>query len=133
MGRKQNESNIEKHGLDFKDATEVFDSPMLVALDTRQDYDEDRWIGLGLIEYRVVVVVYTYRDADLIRVISMRRALRGRRCNMKNIDMKNSSATDWERIDNLTDEQIDTSDIPALDADFFLVPNCRCQINRLSC
>ena len=38
---------------------------------------------------------------------------------MKNINTKNSSATDWERIDNITDEQIDTSDIPALDADFF--------------
>ena len=38
---------------------------------------------------------------------------------MKNINTKSSSATDWERIDNLTDEQIDTSDIPSLDADFF--------------
>ena len=38
---------------------------------------------------------------------------------MKNINTKNSSATDWERVDNLTDEQIDTSDIPVLDADFF--------------
>ena len=38
---------------------------------------------------------------------------------MKNINTKSSSATDWERIDNLADEQIDTSDIPPLDADFF--------------
>ena len=38
---------------------------------------------------------------------------------MKNINTKSSSATDWERIDSLTDEQIDTSDIPPLDADFF--------------
>ena len=71
----KNELNIEKHGLDFEDASEVFDSPMLTALDTRQDYGEDRWIGLGLIEYRIVVVVYTYRDADTVRIISMRKAL----------------------------------------------------------
>ena len=71
----KNESNIEKHGLNFEDAAEVFDSPMLIALDARQNYGEDRWIGLGLIEYRVVVVVYTYRDTDTVRVISMRKAL----------------------------------------------------------
>jgi uncharacterized protein (DUF4415 family) len=33
--------------------------------------------------------------------------------------MNNSSLTDWDRIDALTDEEIDTSDIPPLDADFF--------------
>ena len=38
---------------------------------------------------------------------------------MKDSTTKSSSATDWERIDKLTDEQIDTSDIPPLDADFF--------------
>ena len=71
----KNELNIEKHGLDFWDAAEVFDSPLLTALDTRQDYGEDRWIGFGLIEYRAVVVIYTYRDADTVRIISMRKAL----------------------------------------------------------
>lgn len=38
---------------------------------------------------------------------------------MKDSSTKSSSATDWERIDKLTDEQIDTSDIPPLNADFF--------------
>ena len=71
----KNEPNIEKHGLYFEDAAEVFDSPMLVAIDTRQDYGEDRWIGLGLLEHRVVVVFYTRRDLNSIRVISMRKAL----------------------------------------------------------
>lgn len=32
---------------------------------------------------------------------------------------KNISLTDWERVDALTDEEIDTSDIPPLDEDFF--------------
>ncbi len=32
---------------------------------------------------------------------------------------KNTSLTDWERIDALTDEDIDTTDIPPLDDDFF--------------
>jgi uncharacterized protein (DUF4415 family) len=34
-------------------------------------------------------------------------------------DLKNSSKTDWERIDQLTDQEIDTSDIPPLDDAFF--------------
>ena len=33
--------------------------------------------------------------------------------------MNKPSETDWERIDNLTDEEIDTSDIPPLDDSFF--------------
>ena len=71
----KNESNIEKHGLDFADAAEIFESPILRALDTRQDYGEDRFFGLGLIEHRVVVVIYTLRDAGTVRVISLRKAL----------------------------------------------------------
>lgn len=33
--------------------------------------------------------------------------------------MKNTSHTDWEQFDAMTDEEIDTSDIPPLDEDFF--------------
>jgi uncharacterized protein (DUF4415 family) len=33
--------------------------------------------------------------------------------------LNNISQTDWDRIDALTDEDIDTSDIPPLDDDFF--------------
>jgi hypothetical protein len=34
-------------------------------------------------------------------------------------NMNKPSQTDWERIDKLTDEEIDTSDIPPLDDWFF--------------
>lgn len=33
--------------------------------------------------------------------------------------MKTTSCTDWTRFDALTDEEIDTSDIPPLDEEFF--------------
>lgn len=33
--------------------------------------------------------------------------------------MRKSSQTDWGRIDRMTDEEIDTSDIPPLDEKFF--------------
>ena len=33
--------------------------------------------------------------------------------------MKKASRTDWERVDAMSDEDIDTSEIPPLDEDFF--------------
>jgi uncharacterized DUF497 family protein len=66
--------NIHKHGFDFRDAWKVFKLPMLVALDDRQDYGEDRWIGIGMLNTRVVVMVFAERDGDTIRIISMMKA-----------------------------------------------------------
>ncbi len=34
-------------------------------------------------------------------------------------DLKKKSETDWARIDAMTDDEIDTSDIPPLDDAFF--------------
>ena len=76
---RKNESNIAKHGLDFADARHVFDAPLLVALDERDDYGEDRWIGIGFLDGRVVVIVFTGPDENSIRVISLRKALRHER------------------------------------------------------
>lgn len=77
---RKNDENIRKHGFDFEDAREIFDSPMLVRPDTREDYGEDRWIGIGTILGRTVVVVFTERDdAEAIRIISLRKATRNER------------------------------------------------------
>lgn len=38
---------------------------------------------------------------------------------MNGKDLKKHSKTDWARIDQMTDEEIDTSDNPPLDNDFF--------------
>ena len=68
-------ANIRKHGFDFRDAFKVFDSPMLVAPDDRVDYGEDRCIGIGILEGRIVVVIFTERGDDTIRIISIIKAL----------------------------------------------------------
>ncbi len=47
---------------------------MLVALDDRQNYGESRWIGIGMLNTRVVVMIFTERDEDTIRIISMMKA-----------------------------------------------------------
>ena len=71
---EKNKENIRKHGLDFTDAWEIFDAPMLANLDTREDYGEERWIGVGFLKNFVVVIVYTEND-EVIRIISLRKAL----------------------------------------------------------
>ena len=73
---KRNE-NVAKHRIDFADVPEVFDGPMLVRLDTRHEYGEDRWVGMGLLRSTVAVIVYIeWEDEETVRIISARRATR---------------------------------------------------------
>ena len=74
----KNRENILKHGLDFADAWEIFESPMMANLDRRGVYSEERWIGVGFLKNFIVVVVYTESE-DVIRVISLRKALKHER------------------------------------------------------
>ena len=73
----KNLSNIKKHGFDFYDAAQIFESPLLVKLDSKEEYKEDRFIGLGVLRNFVVVIVFTENiEKDVIRVISIRKATR---------------------------------------------------------
>jgi uncharacterized DUF497 family protein len=76
---QKNAVNVRKHGFDFADAWEIFESPMLTALDTREDYGEERWIAIGLLRERIVVVVFVERTNNTIRIISLRKALKHER------------------------------------------------------
>lgn len=67
-------ANIAKHGIDFLDVPEMFTSPMLVSTDSRKDYGETRNIGFGFIRGRLIVVAFTEREPNLIRIISARKA-----------------------------------------------------------
>jgi uncharacterized DUF497 family protein len=44
---EKNEANIRKHGIDFADVHMMFNTPMLVDIDDRNEYSEERWIGIG--------------------------------------------------------------------------------------
>jgi hypothetical protein len=70
----KNEKNIRERGLDFTDACEMFDAPMLVLPDTRKDYGEIRHIGFGYTHGRLMVVVYAEQKPATIRIISFRKA-----------------------------------------------------------
>jgi uncharacterized DUF497 family protein len=49
---------------------------MLIELDNRFDYGEVRWFGIGFLGLGIVVVVWTERQNNIIRIISARRANR---------------------------------------------------------
>lgn len=72
----KNLENVRKHQIDFVDVPEMFDGPILIELDDRFDYNEDRWFGIGFLGNGVAVVVWTERQGDVIRIISARRANR---------------------------------------------------------
>lgn len=72
----KNQINIRKHGIDFQDAIDVFNHPLLTALDQPEDYGEDRWFAMGWIANIVGIVVYVERVEDVVRIISARKATR---------------------------------------------------------
>jgi len=47
-------------------------------------------------------------------------------------DLKKPSETNWERLDEMTDEEIDTSDIPPLDETFFANARLRMPDKKVS-
>lgn len=69
------QKTLRERGLYFSRAREVFDGPTFVFEDDRWDYGEDRWVTIGLLDFKVVVVVHTESD-DEIHVISLREATR---------------------------------------------------------
>ena len=71
------ESNLEKHGVSFDEASTVFYDPhALVIDDDEHSYEENRFIIVGLsAKARALTVCHCYREADeVIRIISARRA-----------------------------------------------------------
>ena len=66
-------ANLKRHKIDLADCECVFDEPMLTREDASEDYGEQRWISLALLNGKVVVLVWTDRD-DGPRLISCREA-----------------------------------------------------------
>jgi uncharacterized DUF497 family protein len=69
---KRDKTLLER-GLDFARAAEIFSSPTLNLADNRANYGETRNITIGLLDGRLVVLVWTPRGAAR-RIISLRKA-----------------------------------------------------------
>jgi uncharacterized DUF497 family protein len=66
--------NYTKHGISFATAIRVFDDAFAIERpDDREDYGEDRYSILGMVDGRLLYVAYTVREG-VIRIISARGA-----------------------------------------------------------
>ncbi len=66
-------SNLSKHGLDLADAEAVFAGAAFTRPDDRRNYGEQRFVTVGYLNGRMVVIAWTPRDGCQ-RVINMRKA-----------------------------------------------------------
>lgn len=64
-------SNLEKHGIDFHSAQELWEDPDLVEIEAKSD--EPRFLIVGRIKSRHWSAVITYRN-ERVRLISVRRS-----------------------------------------------------------
>ena len=72
-------TNLQKHGISFADAVGVFSDEF--ALTVADDFaEEERFVTLGMDAFgRLLVVVFTWRGEQIIRIISARKATRQER------------------------------------------------------
>lgn len=68
--------NIAKYGVSFEEAKSVFcDEFGIVIFDDEYSSDEDRFLLLGKsLKDRILLVVHCYKENNLIRIISARKA-----------------------------------------------------------
>ena len=66
------DKTLAERGLDFAHAVEVFAGLSVTAEDARLDYGEIRFSTVGVLDGRMVIVVWTPRG-EVRRIISMRK------------------------------------------------------------
>ncbi len=66
-------ATLEARGLDMAEAGEVFQGSHLTFPDIRFEYGEDRFVTVGFMSGRLVVLAWTHRG-NLRRIISLRKA-----------------------------------------------------------
>jgi uncharacterized DUF497 family protein len=73
-------SNRKKHGVDFADAVGVFEDDLAITIEDHGAEGELRFITIGMdFTLKILVVVYATRVADVIRIISARKATKKER------------------------------------------------------
>lgn len=73
-------SNRKKHGVDFADAVGVFEDELAITIEDQDAEGERRYITIGMdFTLKILVVVYASRVADVVRIISARKATKKER------------------------------------------------------
>ena len=83
---EKDRANQAKHGVSFEEASELFSGgeDFLEIYDATHSFDEDRFIAIGSTSSGVLVVVYTERRDDVIRILSARKATRPEQKRLEN-------------------------------------------------
>lgn len=76
---KKGWANVRKHGVSFNLAQQLLesDAEYLVIFDVEHSADEDRYIAIGSIDQRIILVVWTEPMEGVVRIISARWATKG--------------------------------------------------------
>jgi uncharacterized DUF497 family protein len=70
--------NIDKHDVDFGNATNAFSDPNQITYRSGVDTNESRYICIGLWGEILLAVIFTYRG-NKVRIISARKARKNER------------------------------------------------------
>jgi len=71
---KKSKLNLQKHGVSFEEAKEIFYGSVFTAEDSRKDYGERRFISIGSISNIIFLVVVHTDRLNKMRIISARKA-----------------------------------------------------------
>lgn len=80
MDENKRQSNLLRHGIDFRDAIQVWDGQLLEAISPQSHHGEDRFLATGMANGRLITVIFTWRG-NCRRIISARVARKYERTN----------------------------------------------------
>ena len=85
---RKDEENRRKHGLRLSDGIAALADPhRLEGIGDRFAYGEERITTLGFAGSRLLLVVHTQRSPEVVRIISVRRAIRREQSTYRNRDL----------------------------------------------
>jgi uncharacterized protein len=78
------QSNLGQHGIDFEDAKDIWQGEVLEVSSEQDEHGEQRYMAYGVLEGRIIAVVFTWRGT-VRRLISARRARTYERRHYQNL------------------------------------------------
>ncbi len=109
------QANIAKHGIDFLRIQQMFDGRPLWVVDTER-HGEPRTISIGLLHDHVYTVVTTRRSSRIGSsphggqvTMSEPNIVRYTVEELDEMIRRGEDQTDWERVRNMTDEEIEAN------------------------
>ena len=101
--------------IDFTDVPVVFDGDTLTIEDNRYSYGEQRFVTSHSVYCKGELLLLSIQSVRIVPVLFLQE----RRRNMNNEPTSRKSQTDWQRLDLMSDEDLDLSDCPEITPEMF--------------